>query len=429
MPSPRERTQASRARADDLASTPLAQVLFELLEAEESGTLLIHGADDALYAAVWIERGYPCAALADDAGEHNLATLLLPILGWVEGRFEFALGQDLVGAHAALCGRVDPLPLIAAAARGSVPERWIERCIGRVDRCLIQASRRLDVGRYAFTPEERLVVAALAPGVVELEELRTQAEVRENVLRRVLYVLLLTRGISLVPKQRTVSGTITRSQPPPSALPAPSVRPRPSSSSAPRSLPPRSLPPRSLPPRSLPPTSLPPTSLSPTSYSQRPSLPVPPSAEDPRARRECAEGLWSKAEALANRGEFEPALQAARTAVKLCQPRPEHDAMLGWLILLHAGGDERVHPHVWRCLDRALKRDSLCEQVLFYKGLVLNLTGDLDQAHAYFQRILMLNPAHAGANREVHIYEMRKAHVRSESTFLRRLLTARRKRE
>jgi cytochrome c-type biogenesis protein CcmH/NrfG len=99
--------------------------------------------------------------------------------------------------------------------------------------------------------------------------------------------------------------------------------------------------------------------------------------------------------------------------------------MLGWLILQHAGGAEHVHQHVFRCLDRAFKRDPLCEQVLYYKGMVLNVLGDHEQAQAHFQRVLMLKPDHADAEREVRIHQMRKEHARSESSFLRRLMTGR----
>lgn len=207
--------EGARALAGDLGATSLGQVMFELLDAEDSGTLLIYDAEDALHAALLIDRGYPVAALADVDDEHNVAMLLLPLFGWDQGRFEFIADKDFVGDDAVVRGRIDPLQLITAAARGCLRESWIDRSIAVIDRGLIQKSRRLDVGRYAFTLQERLVVAALEPGMVELEDVRTQAPVSETVLRRVLHVLWLTRGISLVPKERMVSGTIRRSQRPP----------------------------------------------------------------------------------------------------------------------------------------------------------------------------------------------------------------------
>jgi tetratricopeptide (TPR) repeat protein len=150
-----------------------------------------------------------------------------------------------------------------------------------------------------------------------------------------------------------------------------------------------------------------------------------PPVNDLRVRREQSEALWAKVDTFAIRSEFGAALEVAREAATVFPPAPEHDAMIAWLILQHAGCHESVHPQVLRGLDRAHKRDPLCEQVLYYKGLVFNLIGDAEAAQAEFQRVLMIKPDHPGANREIRIYEMRKAHARSETSFLRRLLLGR----
>jgi tetratricopeptide (TPR) repeat protein len=152
---------------------------------------------------------------------------------------------------------------------------------------------------------------------------------------------------------------------------------------------------------------------------------APPSLPPREARREEAEALWRRADAMAKRGEHEAGLQTAREAMRLGHARPEHDALLGWLIFQHGGADPNVMPHVWKCLDRALKRESLCEQALYYKALILNLTGEPEQARAHLQRVLMLNPNHAEAAHELRIYELRRAHEQSQAGFLRRLLTGR----
>ena len=543
MPSAKERSTRARTLADSLDSTQLSEVLFERLEAEDTGTLLLYGEGDVLHSAIWIERGQPSAALADDCGgEHNLATLLLPVFGWSEGRFEFVVGQDLVGEHAVLRGRIDPVPLITAAARACTREHWIERAIERVERSLVQKSRRLDADRYAFTPQERSVLAAIELGLLELDDIRKQAAVPEHVLRRVLFVLTVTSGIALVSKQRAVSGTIRRSQPPSapsqSATPEQSARTQPAmqaqSARTQPALPAQSAPidqttarvneqelpvvhakaaPARMPShatiaprsartsqrapasqRSTPATSARPpqttsarppqatsarppqatsarptqtTSARPTqatsarprkttssgpvaaasrrpeptnsarptpttsqrapapTTSQRPGTSSQPPVNDLRVRREQSEVLWAKVDTFAIRSEFGAALEVAREAATVFPPTPEHDAMIAWLMLQHAGCHESVQPQVMRCLDRAHRRDPLCEQVIYYKGLVFNLIGDIEQAHEEFQRVLMIKPDHAGANREIRIYEMRKAHARTESSFLRRLLTGR----
>jgi hypothetical protein len=209
-----ERPEGARVRAGGLGSTSLAQLLFELLDAEDSGSLLIWNAQDALEVALRFERGYPVSALADVDDEHNVATLLLPVFGWEEGRFEFVADDDLVGEHAVVRGRVDPLPLIAAASRACLKASWIERSMTVIERGLIRRSRRLDPARYAFTSQELLVLVALDADGLELEELRERAQVAEPVLQRVLHVLWVTRGISLLPRQRMVSGAAPRSLPP-----------------------------------------------------------------------------------------------------------------------------------------------------------------------------------------------------------------------
>jgi hypothetical protein len=159
--------------------------------------------------------------------------------------------------------------------------------------------------------------------------------------------------------------------------------------------------------------------------SQRPATSSSPPVNDLRVRREQSDALWAKVDTFAIRSEFGAALEVAREAASVFPPTPEHDAMIAWLILQHAGCHESVHQQVLRGLDRAHSRDPLCEQVLYYKGLVFNLIGDADSAQTEFQRVLMIKPDHPGANREIRIYEMRKTHARSESSFLRRLLMGR----
>jgi tetratricopeptide (TPR) repeat protein len=208
--------------------------------------------------------------------------------------------------------------------------------------------------------------------------------------------------------------------------------------------------------RSIPPPNRRPTSMSPAAHSSLPyavqapahgvtaltqpgasELPPPPSAPPPaarpsnpvpaelRAQREQAEALWLRVEALAKRGDNEVALVTARAALKHGNTPPEREALLGWLIYQHGGAGTRIHPHVWKCLNHALQRDPLCEEALYYKALLLARVGKIDQAHAHFARVLLLNPKHRDAEREVRIIEMRRNHERQQSGFLRRLLTGR----
>jgi hypothetical protein len=501
----------AHTRADDLHATPFAHVLIDLLEAERNGSLLVYAEDGSLYAAIRIQNGRPTAALAEHGDESNLAMLLIPLCGWTDGRFEFLEEQDMVGHDEVLHGRVDPLMLIAAAARGPLREELIERTLTVISRSLIKKTRTLDAGRYGFTEQEQRVIEALDSGLMDLEALRKHARVPEHVLRRVLYVLRMTRGIALLPTHRMVSGTLVRTVPPatatnPPTTASPAVAARPSGP-VPRPRPPirqptpagdfsdqptqpagrvsrpsgaQSLPPAT--PSQQPPATpsqqpaapsqqplATPSKQAPTATSQRPSTPSSPTKRpslsgmsaalpparissqpsarysmhdskpgrenlpsdsmagpgDPKVRKQQAEALWNKAEAQFRRGDLPSALQTARTAVKLGHSQPEHDALLGWLIYQHGQGDESVLPHVWRCIDRALKRDPLSEQALFYKGLLLTQTGNTEQGLAHLQRVLTLNPKHVEAQREIRIATMRQEHERQQSGFFRRMLSAR----
>jgi hypothetical protein len=450
----------AQASSDDLETTPFAHVLIELLDARRTGTLLVYAADEGLHAAIRIEAGRPKAVLAAEGGERRVTDILMPLCAWIEGRLEFLDGQDLVGTDGLVAaGPIDPVPMIAAAARTSLREDVVSQSMGLISRSLIATRPGVDFRRYAFTAEERLVVRCIEQEPLALEELRARVDVPAQVLRRVLYVLRITRGIALIPLQRAVSGTITHA-PPLAGTSAPVRAPtqRPVVSQRPTATPSQRFVQSQHPSvaQSQRPTQRPsavPSQRPSAVPSQRPSavpsqrptyastrelpfgaldldLPEPPLSSvgtptDERALRQRAEVLWQQAERLSMRSQHDAALRTAQSALKLGNTPPEREALLGWLIYRHDGEATTANPHVWKCLNHALKRDPLCEEALFYKGLVLSRTGEPDQAEAHFQRVLMLNPKHVEAAREARIHEMRRSHQRQQSGFLRRLLTDR----
>jgi tetratricopeptide (TPR) repeat protein len=405
--------------ADDLRTMPFGHVLLDLFETRRTGTLLVYAVDDALRAAIRVEAGRPTGVLAAENGERKVTDVLMPLCAEIEGRFEFLEGQDLVGSDGLMAaGPIDPLPMVMAAARDALREDVVVQVMRLISRSLIKLSPGLDARRYGFTVEERLVLRGLEQGPIELDELRAKTQASDDVIRRVLYVLRITRGIGLLPLNRSASGTVFTAP----ALTAPSNRPSvparpPSPSSGVQSLRPSAVQAlrASLPPRAFPsPASTPVTAPQSGAASQ----------ED-RSPKERAEALWQQAKALSRRGQHEAALRTAHSAVKLGAPSPAREALLGWLIYQHAGGGETANPAVWKCLNHALKRDALCEDALYYKGLVLGRIGQADHAYAHFQRVLMLDPKHSGAEREIRLHEMRRDQERQQSGFLRRLLSSR----
>src|SRR5262245_9522668 len=182
----------TQTRAHDLRTVSFAQLLIELYEADAYGTLFVFGKDDGLRAAVHFEAGRPAAALAEHDAR-DLQTILIPLCAWTEGRFEFQAGKDHVADDGLRApSPIDPLRLITAAARGPLREDVVEQSITLIGDNAMRLAQRLDVKRYAFSAQEAMVLSALDQTPLSIEELRTRVTVSERVMRRVLYVLLLT---------------------------------------------------------------------------------------------------------------------------------------------------------------------------------------------------------------------------------------------
>ena len=438
---------STEASADDLRTTPFGHVLLELFGERLTGTLLVYADDDALRAAIRIEGGRPTAVLAAENGHRRVTDVLIPLCAEVEGRFEFMEGQDLVGSDGlTAAGPIDTLLMIMAAARDSLREDAVAQVMKLVSRSLIRLAAGLDLRRYGFSDEELLVLRELERGPMELEELRARAQVSAEILQRVLYVLRITRGITLSPLERSASGTVFHAPPLTTASTSPNMRARPPPSGV-QSLRPatgtysqrlagaerqrpasgvhRNHPAVTPTRRPMERTSSPAPRSSQTPLPSRAPASGAPAPNDERAPKDGIEALWQQAKALSRRGQHEAALRTAHSAIRLGAPSPAREALLGWLIYQHGGGGEIVNPAVWKCLHHALKRDALCEEALYYKGLVLARTGQEEQAYAHFQRVLMLDPKHGPAQREIRIHDMRREHQRQQSGFLRRLLSSR----
>ena len=421
----------SQPRVNDLCAIPFAHILIDLLQAEQTGTLLIYGEPGKVQAAILFEAGMPVAASLESGQDaRNLTKTLIPLCAWREGDFLFAQDRNLVGPNAVVAPRpLDPLPLIAAAARGPLRDDAVESTIADIGTNMMRLSPRIDRTRYAFTAQEQPVVACLEAGAIDFEGLRAQAAVPERVLRRMVYVLRLTRAITLLPAaRRMVSGTIAHASPLrnvvlDSAQPDTAVSPAPSSPHRHSGPAPSMRGRRAAPMRS--------AVGSGGRYSVRdPEHGVSELAADhetaaPHGRAEVAHELWERVDALVVQKEFASALLVARSAVKLGTPRAEHEALLGWLMFMHGSAGSRVHPQVWEHFDHAFRRDPHCAQAHYYKALVLRRTGELEQAHVHFKRAVSLKPGHMEALREVRLYQMREDHARQQAGFLHKLLSAR----
>jgi tetratricopeptide (TPR) repeat protein len=215
---------AALVASGDLRTTPFAELLVALLDARANGTLRIDDEGGEPHALIRFEAGVPCAARVARP-EAGLLHSLVPLCARGEGRYAFAQGEDGVGdGPDVVNGAIDPLALIAASMRGPVREDAVHRALAMLGSSPLKLNPRVDLARYQFTGQENAVISMLWQAPVDVLQLQGQADVAPHLLRRLLYVLAITRGVTaLPPPHRATSGTIVHAPP----LPAPETQTEP----------------------------------------------------------------------------------------------------------------------------------------------------------------------------------------------------------
>jgi tetratricopeptide (TPR) repeat protein len=387
----------------DLRTTPFAQLLVELFEAAETGTLYVHDGGETPLATIRIEAGLPVRArITGSAG--SLMQALIPLCSHVEGSFAFAAGEDGISAGPdVVTGRVDPRALIAAAARGPLREDAVAEVVVAVGGNLLKLNPRADLARYGFSPEERKIVDALSEGPIDLVELKARTEAPDRVLRRFLYALRVTHALTILPSARRMqSGSVEHVQ----ALGNASAPPtRPGSYSLVE----------------------PDHGMSALDAADDAAIVIDVeddgSDEHAPQRTQSGQALahQARAEALLKQRDYAAALREANSALKLGAGNADCQAIYAWALYQHNGAGNRVHPRVWDHLELALKRDPLCDRAHLYKGQLLKRVGRFEESHWHFRRVLQLDHNNIEAAREVRLHEMRRRHTQS-SGLVRRLL-------
>jgi curved DNA-binding protein CbpA len=208
------------ATTGDLRVTAFAELLVALLDAQKTGALQIADQHGELHASIRFESGLPVAACVL-CPENGLMQSLIPLCARSEGSYVFAENCELAPSAEIVTGEVDPLALIAAAMRGPVREDAINRALALLGTSPLRLNPRVELERYRFTPQEHAVIAMLWNAPIDVLQLQGRTEVAPHLLRRLLYVLAITRGITALPAaHRPTSGTIVHAPP----LPGPDLR-------------------------------------------------------------------------------------------------------------------------------------------------------------------------------------------------------------
>ena len=108
------------------------------------------------------------------------------------------------------------------------------------------------------------------------------------------------------------------------------------------------------------------------------------------------------------KNDFEAAALEARTMHQNDPEDAEALAIVTWADL--RGGDgasEDAIRAAITALDRAVHSDRYCERAHLYRGKLYQRLGNTAQSIRDFARVLVLNPRHVEAGREVRLFEMR----------------------
>ena len=118
---------------------------------------------------------------------------------------------------------------------------------------------------------------------------------------------------------------------------------------------------------------------------------------------------FQKAEVLMKRNDNAAALDEARKAVELDPSQADYIALLGWIesTQLNANLEELLAR-----IEKAQRMEPNNTRIRWYRGSLLKRLGKPGKAIGDFRFIVENDPRHLDAQREIRLYEMRKAELR-----------------
>lgn len=360
-------SSSARRAEGRLVQTPVAHILLYGLEHHLCGTLIVqqgHGHE----ARILLEDGHMVAALLPGP-ERSLLAGLIPLCECVEGAWSFAEDENRVGdSRRVLRGHVDPFALVAAALRGPFREDVVDRVLEDLDEWMLAVDADVDLDRFGLTRIEWQVANALRKRSFTYRELLAERFAPPRVVRRLIYLLRVTKCISAVPQQRTsLVRALRRSSM--QALQRPSM----------------------------------PVVAAPPIAPQRP-LSVVPSLRpsDPPSRGPAAalraDSFFREAELLKHQRDLSGALLRALRAVELEPGEASYHALVGHLVFCNDRRPVKAAEVIVH-LDRALRIDPQCHSAHYYRALALKRWGDDEGAEHHLRVTLSIKPSHRGARR------------------------------
>jgi curved DNA-binding protein CbpA len=118
---------------------------------------------------------------------------------------------------------------------------------------------------------------------------------------------------------------------------------------------------------------------------------------------------FQKAEVLMKRNNLPAALEEAKKALELDPSQADYIALLAWLEA------SQLNPNlddIFARIEKATRMEPNNTRIRWYRGLILKRMGKNGKAVGDFRFIVENDPRHVDAQREIRLYEMRRAEMR-----------------
>jgi tetratricopeptide (TPR) repeat protein len=117
---------------------------------------------------------------------------------------------------------------------------------------------------------------------------------------------------------------------------------------------------------------------------------------------------FQKVEVLVRRRAWEEALAILDQALEVSPDEADYHAMRGWVLLQrHGTGKKKDADEILTCAERALAQAPDHERALHTRAATLKQLDRIDEALKDFEHILVNNPKHVEATREIRLARMR----------------------
>lgn len=408
-----------------LSETPFAHLLLYLDARGSSGTLMVadrEGRD----ATILFQEGRAVSAVFNPSMA-SITKGLIELCGIAVGRFAFYDDNMLSDEAPVVRGSVDPYAVLIAAQRSHPRDDVVDKLLAPYERRPMRLQPGVNIRRLALDRRETAVIELLMAEPASVEELTRQSSLDRASVRRMLYVLVVTKAVA------PFDATSASSRPAPAGgtsstqVRAASVAPRPQSdrladrlASGPGTRRHRDVTPSgplapawqqlasrgpgarsSTPPRrsgssqSFRPPSRP-------ASSTRPSRPSRPTAfQTPKHKAQYATKLCDG-------GEYAEAEVLIDELIASDRDNPSYRSLRAWMLMRRSGpADVLVAKVALEAAEDALGLDDADARANYTKAMLLKWQGEDRAALRFFMRAVQAEPRHIEAKREIRLARAR----------------------